>query len=187
MNQYYPDNVIEIPSATPEKTDAQQYLIRHGVKCYNACGHLSVARVLNYTNIDTFLDELELINRKLYVSLLPQGRCRTTGIYDLSAMLSTFGLQPPFLDFSKTKINPESVRGNLVDSKLILGVQIDHTGYLVGKGTPHWIVLEDVLPLRNVSQVAIYNPFTNSIEPYSWRELMTSTGVYKQGLWVKRS
>lgn len=180
----YPTNILEIPSATPITTDAEQYIIRHGVKCVNLCGEFCVARILGYTNIDTFLDDLERINKKLYTSLFPQGKSRTTSVYDLSAMLETFGLQPPFLPFSKTKITPESVKDTLTHYRLILGVHIDHTGYLVGSGIPHWICLEDVKPIRKVSQVTIYNPYTNAIEPFSWRELMTSTGIYKQGLWV---
>jgi len=71
--------------------------------------------------------------------------------------------------------------------QLIVGVSIDHTGYLVGQGIRHWEVIERILVIDDHHAICdLYNPFMNAMEPYSWRELMNSMGSYKQGLFVER-
>jgi hypothetical protein len=68
-----------------------------------------------------------------------------------------------------------------------VGVNIDSTGYLVGSGIRHWEVLESIEIIDdNHAIIKLYNPYTNNEESYSWREFMTSTGAYKQGVWVPR-
>lgn len=142
----------------------------------------------NTANIDDFLDYWQAQDLSLYQSLFKNGLARTTGIYDLDRMLEDYDYKTPSLRFGEIPIAPLSVKEMLFEYQAIVGVHIDHTGYLVGKGIPHWVVLEDITIVdTNHAIVDIYNPFTNSIEPYSWREFMTSTGVYKQGVWVKRS
>jgi len=101
-------------------------------------------------------------------------------------MLSSYGFDTPFGRFNASNMIPEYIAEVLKEYQAIVGVQIDYTGYLVGKGIPHWVVLDRVQVMNNRAIVDIYNPYTNSIEPYSWRELMTSTGAYKQGLWIER-
>jgi len=192
MNEYYPDRVLKIPSATPSETDAAQFIIRHKQKQFNLCGEFVVAYCMqddaHTDDIDDFLDYWQAKDLTLYQSLFKNGLSRTTGISDLNKMLADYDVitpcqpispLPPVLDFISAKLD---------SYQAIMGVQIDYSGYLVGKGIPHWIVLESLSVDSNIHAIAtIYNPFTNSMERYSWREIMTSTGAYKQGLWVKRS
>jgi hypothetical protein len=75
----------------------------------------------------------------------------------------------------------------LQEHRIVIGVQIDYSGYLVGKGIPHWVVLDAITVIDSTHAICdIYNPYTNATEPYSWKELMTSTGAYKQGILVTR-
>lgn len=187
----YKHRVLEIPSATPEETDASQYIIRHGRKQFNICGEMAVAYVTqdtaNTSNIDDFLDYWQVKDLSLYQSLFKNGLARTTGVYDLDRMLADYDYKTPSLRFGEVPIAPLSVKEMLYNYQAIVGVQIDHTGYLVGRGIPHWIVLEDMDIIDSThSIVKIYNPYTNAEEPFSWRELMNSTGVYKNGIWVRR-
>ena len=192
MNEHYPDRVISIPSATPDNKDAAQYLIRHGRKQFNLCGELCVAYITQdetgNDDIDKFLNYWQATDLNWYQQVFRNGLARTTGIYDLEKILVLYGYSVPLLRFEKTQIIPLAVQINLSSSQAILGVQIDHTGYLVGRGIAHWVVLENIFVIDNNHAICdIYNPFTNAMEPYSWRELMTSTGAYKQGIWVQRA
>lgn len=184
--------ILKIPSATPNETDAAQYIIRNGKNQYNLCGEFCVAYCLqdetHTDTIDEFLDYWQAKNLKWYQTLFPNGIGRTTSIYDLKRMIEEYEYPPPSLLFSGLPVNPYVIQATLNDYQAIVGVQIDHAGYLVGRGIYHWVVLDAINVVDKLhSIVYIYNPFTNNIEPYSWREFMTSTGAYKNGLWIKRS
>ena len=186
----YPANVLSIPHATESQTDAAQYMIRHKQKQYNLCGQFCVAFCMSDNtgskDIDEFLNYWEAQVLKWYQSAFRGGLSRTTGIYDLEAMLSAYGIKTPCARVLFPYM-PRLWSDLLKEYQVILGVHIDHTGYLVGKGIPHWIVLDDILVVNDSHAICkIYNPFTNAFEPYSWRELMNSTGAYKQGIWVNR-
>lgn len=192
MNEYYPDNVLKIPSATPETSDAKQYIIRHKRKQYNLCGEFCVAYVVqdeaHTDNIDDFLNYWEVKEPKWYASAFPKGLGRTTGIYDLEKMLSSYGVVTPCHRFYIPKPTARNVEEKLVDFQAIIGVQIDYTGYLVAKGIPHWVVLDRINVIDDLHAICdVYNPYTNAIEPYTWKEVMTSTGAYKQGIWINRA
>ena len=191
MNEYYPDHVLSIPNATPETKDAAQYFFHRGRKQFNMCGELAVAYCMQdeaYTdNIDDFLAYWEAKELKWFNSLFKDKLARTTGVYDLNKMLVAYGVTNTFPLAEVIVKNPYIVREQLVEYQAIVGVQIDYTGYLVGKGIPHWVVLNNVLVIDDTHAICtIYNPFTNAMEPYSFKELMTSTGAYKYGLWVER-
>lgn len=183
--------ILKIPNATSDEKDAAQYMFRHGRKQYNLCGEFCVAYiaqdVAHTDNIDDFLDYWQSKNLTLYQSLFKNGLARTTGIYDLERLLGEYDYPLPCLRFSNVPVTPIAIYEMLKNYQAIVGVQIDYTGYLVGRGIPHWIVIESIeISDSNHAIINIYNPFDNLINPYSWRELMTSTGAYKHGIWVKR-
>jgi len=193
LNEYYPDHILKIPNATPSQTDAAQYLYRivkaGKVINYNLCGHFCVAFCMqddaHTDNIDDFLDYWEAQPVTRYQqALVKNGLWRKTGIPDLKYMLDCYDAEYIPL------IPPLTAMDCLVmldKFQLILGVNIDWTGYLVGRGILHWIVLDRIMVVDNNHAIGdIFNPFDNAITPYSWRELMTSTGAYKQGLWIER-
>ena len=189
--ELYPDKVLQVPSETPIQTDAAQYMIRHGKKQYNLCGEFCVTYCVaderNSKDVDSFLNFFESNDLKWYQAIFKGGLGRTTGIYDLERMLAMFGFKVPMKPFSKIVMNPLVVEDLLLDFQAIIGVQIDHSGYLVGKGIPHWVVLERCVVIDEIHVIVdIYNPYTNAIEPYTWREVMLSTGSYKQGIWIPR-
>jgi len=189
MNEYYPDRVLQIPNATPETKDAAQYIIYKGRKQYNLCGEFCVAYCMrddahNTDSIDDFLNYWEVKNPKWYQTLFKNGLSRTTGIYDLKIMLDAYEAEYIPLNIGSY---PLGYLAMLDRYQLIVGVSIDHTGYLVGQGIRHWEVLERILVIDDRHAICdLYNPFTNAMEPYTWRELMNSMGPYKQGLFVER-
>jgi hypothetical protein len=182
-------NVLKIPSATPNEKDAAQYMIRHGKMHYNLCGELSVMYCMqdeaHTDNADEFLDYWQVKNPPFYKSLFPNWTARTTGASDLKRMIEMYqDVAPPML-LNKLPFDPYVWEDTLKEYQAIIGVQIDNWGYLVGSGIGHWIVLEEMqVTNKNHSLCIIYNPYTNSMEQYKWRELMNST--WRQGLWVKR-
>lgn len=191
MNEYYPDHVLTIPNATPETRDAAQYMFYRGRKQYNLCGQFCVAFCVKdetaTDNIDDYLAYWEAVDLKWYQTLFKNGLARTTGIYDLEKMLTAYGYQTPLSRFADIKITPLTVFTALDFHQAIVGVKIDSHGYLVGSGIPHWVVVDRITVIDELHAIVdVYNPFTNAMEPYSWRELMISTGSYKQGIWVPR-
>lgn len=190
MNYQYSARVLNIPNATPETTDAAQFMFYMGRKQYNLCGEFCVAYCMqdeaHTDTIDDFLKYWEAHDPRWYRSLFRDKLARTTGVYDLRKMLDSYAAQ--YYPFSQIKTDPGLMALELEQAQAIVGVQIDRGGYLVGRGIPHWIVLEDITVIDPThARVEVYNPYTNFIEPYSWREFMTSTGVYKNGLWIKRN
>lgn len=190
MNQYFPDNVLTIPNATPETRDAAQYMLYKGKKQFNLCGHMSVAYCTSDNshtkNIDDYLAYWEANAQPLWRSLFKGGLGRTTGVWDLTQMLSAYGITK-VVPVNFVKMNVDAYANQLKTHRAILGVNIDYNGYLVGKGIPHWIVIEhiDVVD-SNYAIVTIFNPFTNSMRPFSFKELQISSGASKYGLWVPR-
>jgi len=189
MGVLYNSPILEIPNATESDSDAAQNMFHDGVKQYNLCGQFSVAYCMRARagtkNIDDFMEHWELTDLPWWKTIFRNKLARTTGVYDLQKMLASF--DPVVMKWSEVKVDPVVFSDTLVKYWLITGVKIDHTGYLVGSGIPHWVVVETIdVTDKNHAIVDIYNPYTNIIEPYSWRELMTSTGNYKQGLWVMR-
>lgn len=187
----YPQNVLRIPNATESTTDAAQYMLWKGVKQYNLCGEFCVAYCMRdetaTDNIDDFLAYWEATDLKWWQTIFRRGLARTTGIYDLNQMLKAYKVSTPRPDFAKLNRTFDAFEEKLKTAQAIVGVKIDHTGYLVGSGIPHWVVLEQIEVINDQHAiVSIYNPFTNNVEPYSWREFMTSTGSYKQGIWIDR-
>ncbi len=193
INEYYPNNVLNIPNATPETKDAAQYMIYKGRKQYNLCGEFCVAYIMQdeafTNNIDEFLNYWEAVDLKWYQTLFKNGLARTTGIYDLEKMIKPYYLLEPFYfkQLAGIKTDVYSLGSMLDYHQAIVGVKIDSHGYLVGSGTPHWVVLDKINVIDQYHAIIdIYNPYTNAMEPYTYRELMISTGSYKQGLWIER-
>jgi hypothetical protein len=186
----YNQPILKIPNATETTKDAAQYMLYRGVKQYNLCGQFCVAYCMgdeaNTDNIDDFLKYWEAVAQPWWKTVFNSSNlARTTGIFDLSKMLSAYNAY--YMPWSKIPVNMNYYSDILNSHQAIIGVKIDHTGYLVGSGIPHWVVLDGISIMdNNHAIVDIFNPFTNQIEPYSWRELMTSTGGYKQGLWIER-
>jgi hypothetical protein len=190
MNPDYPSNILKIPNHI--ENSPAQYMYRKGIKQYSLCGEFCVAYCMkdeaHTDTIDDFLDYWQSKDLTLYQSLFKNGLGRTTGINDLERMLADYGVLTPCQRFAPVSPVLDFISSKLEDYQAIIGVQIDYNGFCVGKGIPHWIVLERLVVADDRHAIApCYNPFTNNLEPYSWREIMTSTGAYKQGIWIPRT
>jgi hypothetical protein len=189
MIPQYKTPVLKIPNATETLKDPAQYMIYLGVKQYNLCMQFCVAYCMQdiafTNNIDDFLKYWEVTDIKWWNTIFKDKRSRTTGIYDIKKALSAYNVVPQ--DWKDIPVNIVSFNQKLKTHRAIIGVKVDYTGYLVYSGIPHWIVLESLdIADENHAIIKIYNSFTNFIEPYSWKELMISTGSYKQGVWIPR-
>lgn len=185
----YNTPVLRIPRATPVETDAAQYMLINGTKQYNLCGQFAVAYCMqddaNTDNIDDFLNYWEAVELKWWKTLFKTKIASPTTRYDLRKMLIAYLVTAK--ELQEYPINMESFEDLLDFNQAILGVGIDYRGYLISGGVRHWVVLESIeVADSNHAIVKIYNPYTNHMEPYSWQELMTSMGTYKQGLWIRR-
>lgn len=185
----YNTPVLTIPRATPSDNDAAQYMIMNGTKQYNLCGQFCVAYCMqdntHTNNIDDYLNYWEAVDLKWWKTIFKSKIARTTSRYDLRKMLSAYDVTPNELtDYS---IDMETFYEISDFHQAILGVGINYKGYLVSGGIRHWVVLDSIEIMdSNHGIVTVYNPYTNHMEPYSWQELITSMGTYKQGLWVRR-
>lgn len=191
----YASNVLTIPHATEDPSDAAQnmYRIVKGAKVRNVnlCGSFAVAYIAqdasHTNNIDEFLDYWMVNDPKWYASAFPGGKGRLTGVPDLDRMLGDYGYSVPSGKFYQRDCRTaEAMRAKLETDQAIVCVHIDRTGYLVGGGIPHWVVLDSLEIVNNRPIVGLYNPYTNNEEPYSWREFMNSSGAAKTGIWVTR-
>jgi hypothetical protein len=190
MYNHYNKPILKIPHETESPTDAAQYMVYRGLKQYNLCMEFCVAYCMrddeHTDNIDDYLAYWEVKDPIWWKTIFKNNLARTTGMYDIKKALEAYEAET--MEWKPTPSNMIPFRVMLDTHHAIMGVHIDYTGYLVGQGIPHWVVLEQ-LDVRDPKHaiVDVYNPFTNLIESYSWRELMNSSGSYKQCLWVKRS
>jgi hypothetical protein len=184
----YLSNVLQIPHHIPGKPS--QYMTVNGVRNYNLCGYFAVAYCMQdeggTTNIDTFLEYHKIKSPGLWRSLFSKNLGRTTGIYDLTMLLMGYAVTPLTLDSTPFKISAVSLA--LKDYQLILGVSINGVnGMLTSNGVRHWVVVEEMEVISALHAIVkVYNPFTNSHEPYKWEQIISSVGTYRQGLWVER-
>lgn len=187
----YNEPILTIPNATETDKDAAQYMIRYGKIQYNLCGEFCIAYCAqdntHTDNVEDYLNYWEVKQRNFKPSFFPNNTSRTTGLVDLEKLLVDYGYTVPAKRLTSINVNIYSFAMMLDYHQAIVGVHIDWTGYLVGRGTPHWVVLENIIVAdSNHATATIYNPYTNKLEPYSWREFMTSTGAYKNGIWIER-
>ncbi len=159
-------------------------------------------------SIDTVLKYWKSVQPTLYRSILSDGNDTGTGPEDLKTILKAYGyenegdityyspppgerLSPPGRDREKLKTH------YLIGSVLIetlKGSLIRWDPLLMGNGKPkgtafHWVVITKITPVENLSGgnggwVELYNPFSNTLEEYSYKELWNSTTG--PGMWVRR-
>jgi len=183
-----PKDVVNPTDKTPWTTDAEQYLIKYGVKQTNLCGQMCVAHLLNIT-MDDLLAEWQAKQKSTFERVFNWASGRVsggTGIADLQSMLSAFDVHAISLveRFRDPNIPSRRISPGYTPTKLhriyrdgvIASVRISKlTGVLESSGILHWVVIKDVrLERYKMGQVEIYNPFMDRNETYSWREFVAS-------------
>jgi len=210
-HEQFPDFEVEIPNATKDSTDAQQFMFikdegEFNVKT-NMCGQLCVAFVIK-ENIDTVLDNWRKKGKKNYYgSLVGKGQNKTTTQEHLKDILDLYytnaddvlpfkeGLVAIPLAAPANEPNyphaSNELQERLKTHSLITLVRIDlNNGELNpvehAKPRNHWIVVDKIT--RNGNGVEIYNPFPNKRQEYSFQEFYKSMGSNpSSGWWVKRN
>ena len=183
-----PRDVIQLSTATPNQQDAGQYVLYNGTTQYNLCGPLSVCYCAGWkTDITDFLEQWRTEKPSAWKRIFSAGAGRGTDLGDLDAMFAAFEGYPEQLPRLSVALNDPLKGGPLVTpgrigellakNRIIISCKIDSiTGRLRGQGVLHWVVLETIMPEGAGALVHLYNPFTNSIEVYTWSELLNSIG-----------
>jgi hypothetical protein len=199
LEEYDPEDfppVVSIPFPTPNPNDAAQYMIWKGQVQYNLCGELCAAYLAG-VSLATLLDVWEAKAITFFQRVFGSGgRARGTDLGELDSMLSLFGFSTPSLRLdaglrdpilNRALVTPARMERMLQTHRAIVGVKIGGvTGYLRGGGIAHWVVVEQVYPNDvNRGHVEIYNPFSNTMQGYSWSEFVNSMGS-PYGIWVAR-
>jgi hypothetical protein len=203
----------EIDEAIAEGRNAAQYIdiervIDRKLIHKNLCGEFCVAALMGkdmipllqeWRNEDPYKELAENLNcqhlkqgqRKTVDFIL---KCNwTTGLGNLQSILSLDGIHNEIWDY-KAHINPTSPKRIkdmiLSGKKAIVGVMQSTRSELkrltdrnCGTGTPHWVVIEDAIPVGNSGWIRIYNPFCNHSQVYTFDEFIASTGPIS-GMWV---
>jgi len=134
-----------------------------------------------------------VFNKKIFYG----GRSRTTGIPDLENMFQTFeGYPATFKRASDYFKYPDGrilftaykLTQALRENRIIVGCKIEPSfGRLKCNGTiAHWVVLETACPEGRGGAVSLLNPASNSIETYSWDEVVSSVGKIPYGIVIPR-
>ncbi|MBI5353783.1 MAG: hypothetical protein HZB50_14160 [Chloroflexi bacterium] len=179
---------VKILNGTPNPNDAAQYILWMGNVQYNLCGHLSVSYCAGWdADFNDFLNLLKEKKLSFVTRVFPSWRSRGTNNADLDIMLSLFDYTLPSKTISAALYSPMAGRmlftpgrmaNILIENRVIYGVGIDSTtGYLKPNGTPHWVVLEEVVPDEFKGSVKLYNPFPNKLERYDWNQLVDAGGT----------
>ena len=200
-NEKFPHSGVRIPSATPDPTDAQQYMMLEGKTRYNMCGPLCVAFLVE-DDIDSVLTNWSSNSPISYNNVLAGGKDSGTSESDLRKILGAvlgahgYGADDDQLVGFREKltfpVSPtnmiQDLQKMLVTHSLIVLVTIDKSGQLIGNNvTPqiqHWVVLDKIT--RNGNRLEIYNPFPNRREECSFNEFYRSCRASWSGIWVKR-
>lgn len=212
----YPDAEVVIPHATPNSTDAQQYMtleIDDEEKKFkfktqtNMCGELCVSYVAK-RDIDTVLTDWKAKPGSSFRSILGMGRNLTTGPRHIKEMLDLYfpDSVEPYVEV--TQSNPPSIRvtplsapgaphraSDAFQEKLrthdfITLVRINtFSGELIRtfNASERNHWVAVTRTMRNGLRVELYNPFPNRRQAYSFGEFNASVGSNPQsGWWVKR-
>ena len=181
-----PQDVVDIDLATPETTDAKQYVLWDGRKKYNFCGEICCTYILDEP-LSVVANTWKQKSPNIVARIFDRANVdRGTGVGDLLDLLESNGVcdgvkfseyfKDPVL--GRTLFTPWRAKDAVDKGDLIIGVKINkYTGRLQTSGILHWVVLIDVKPEGiDFGFVTIYNPFMNRVEQYSWNEFITSAG-----------
>jgi len=211
-NEKFPDFEVEIPHATKNSNDPQQFMTieDEGHSEFhirtNMCGQLCVAFVLK-EDIDAVLKNWKNNGKKnYYQSLVGKGQNKVTSQEHLKDILDLYytnadeilpyragGIAIP-LAAPPTEPNyphaSDDMQERLKTHSFITLVRIDlNSGELKPTEQPgqrnHWIAVDQIT--RDGNRVEIYNPFVNKRQEYSFQEFYKSVGSNPaSGWWVKR-
>jgi hypothetical protein len=190
-------DLIRIRNATPNQSDFAQNLIYLDNVQHNLCGQFCVLYCAGWDEMDVedWLDTWQLKQPSAFRRILDRGRSLPTGIPDLVNMLQTFEGYPStfalvsdlFRYHSSSLFTPRRLLTALQSHRLIVGCKIEaQFGRLSAGGIPHWIVLESILPEARGGLVRLYNPASNSVETYTWEQVVTSVTRSPLGIAVPR-
>lgn len=194
LNEYVEESptIVRIPDPLKTIGHVEQYIVWEGSVKYNLCGEFC-ASYLGQDDIHWFLSKWRTASPQNYTVAVINDR--PTGISVVKTMLDVYKLEyVDALNLLTDKhlgffYSPERfLRILLQGYKLLCGVKIGNDGKLNTGTTGHWVVLEDVEPLRDGDGIiTIYNPFPNRKQKYSYAEFIKSVTGFGgfSGVWVK--
>jgi hypothetical protein len=203
IEPYLPESnngIVVIPEViqTADGYDAEQYINYEGRRLTNLCGEFCATHCGNLAGNEVGIVEMlrawSTNDRKFYKLFVPTNR--PTGVDALQSMVKVMGLESQTFDqglydptLKRAVLSPGRFQAKLEAGwRLIAGVVIGLDGKIIPTGTlGHWVVLEDVCPVRNGDGfVTLYNPYPNRMQGYSYGEFIASMRrMGATGLWVK--
>lgn len=158
---------------TPDKQDAEQYVLWKQKRQVNMCGEMSVCYTLNI-RLAHLLERWEGTAPPFWKSVFGSGMARGTTAAELVRMYDLFDVKASPLAIKR--YTPETVArmtGAIVSVKMN-----PRTGRLASSGVGHWVVVTDTMTERiGYGTVNVYNPYPNRIEVYSWAEFAAAAGT----------
>ena len=182
-----PINIVKIPYQTATLQDAAQYMIWMGNLQFNMCGELCICYVFNLA-LDELLTRWKAKPLSKFQQVFGTGKARGTNANELADMADMY----PSEVISITSFNNLPLTARRVRTWLdagwysVIGVKIEkQKGRLRPAGILHWVVIVQCESWGiNQGWVTVYNPFSNSLEKYSWNEFSVSCGT-PMGVFIK--
>lgn len=186
VEEYVPESEFCVEISEELKTDTvndgEQYIKWEGrtTPLFNLCGEFCCAYIVG-DSIKNLLFNVKSNLTNVYALYVLNDK--PTGTSILKSILKLYDFEGMSLQnllrdlFSNAlSLSPARLEKLLVNNFIIVGVTIDRQGNLNTNGTiNHWVVLDSVIPFRaGEGLVKVYNPFTNMLETYSYREFMNS-------------
>jgi hypothetical protein len=191
-------DIIRINNATQDESDAAQNIVYMGRTQFNLCGEFCVLYCADWkeADIEDWLEIWKTKSPSVFSRIFRYGS-RPTGIPDLLSMFDTFeGYEGEDVPTSlnddlmcersgRALSTPDRWRILLRTRQVIVGCKINRSdGRLAGRGIPHWVVVDRVIPRQKGGAVQIYNPYNNCIEYYQWEQFAESIGSVPFGISV---
>ena len=178
-----PREMVQLPEPTHSLQDAAQYVHYVGRVQYNLCGEMCAA-FLQGIPLEALLDRQRAESPSWWRRVFPNSQGRPTGLTEVLDLLGPDSESMTIrealwcLPILRPVLSPARLAAWLRVWRLIVGVRIDNRGYLRPSGILHWVVATECEP-RGVfgGSVTLYNPYSNGVEVYSWREFSESVGI----------
>lgn len=189
-------DVLKIRNATPNASDFAQNLIYLGNVQFNLCGEFSVLYCVEWEEFDVeaWLDEWKIKDVPTFKRIFKLGRSQPVGVSDLVRMFQSFEGYGAFMNLTDmfryrgtALFTPGRTAEALKTHQLIAGCKIGaQFGRLQASGIPHWVVIDSIQPEGRGGLVKLYNPASNSVETYTWEQVVESCSRNPYGLAVAR-
>jgi hypothetical protein len=188
-----PFDVVVLPEQTYSLQDLKQYVKLYGNVQYNLCGEICLAMILGLP-LQDILDSWAVAAPSVFQRIFLKRVSAPTGLPDLVSILKMYDTVVDYdtvvndIEYIQTAFYQKEVSRPVLtparlkkwtdeDWQIIINVKINNKGIVSDTGTPHWVVILDVLPVDLGGLVLFYNPAVNGFQLKAWEDFITSVGA----------